>query len=317
MNYIGSKKTLLPFLTEVILGNIKNPQDKIFCDLFAGTGIVGYTFKNYFKEVIANDMEYYSYIITSSLLDNRIENLPLGEINGLPLNLKGFITNQYYNQGRYYFSKLNCSIIDTIRLYLNRFDKNSIEFIRGVHYLLESADKVSNVASVYGAYLKSIKPSAKKTLRYEKVEIEKKQKNTIYNKDALELINEISGDVLYIDPPYNERQYGPNYHMLNTIALYDDFVPKGKTGLREYVRSTFCKKKSVYGSFLYIISMAKFTDIFISYNSESLISKENMLELLSKFGEVRVYETEYKKFKSQENNNDKKVMEYLFYLKKT
>ena len=68
------------------------------------------------------------------------------------------------------------------------------------------------------------------------------QKNEVYNEDANLLIKKIKGDILYLDPPYNTRQYGANYHLLNTIALYDDFIPKGKTGLREYNRSKYCTK---------------------------------------------------------------------------
>ena len=62
----------------------------------------------------------------------------------------------------------------------------------------------------------------------------------VFNKDANELIKEIEGDILYLDPPYNARQYGANYHLLNTIAEYKTFEPKGKTGLRTYSRSKYC-----------------------------------------------------------------------------
>ena len=63
------------------------------------------------------------------------------------------------------------------------------------------------------------------------------------------MIKEIEGDILYLDPPYNTRQYGANYHLLNTIAKYDSFVPKGKTGLRNYEKSVYCMKNEVLQSF--------------------------------------------------------------------
>ena len=59
------------------------------------------------------------------------------------------------------------------------------------------------------------------------------------------LIKDIQGDILYLDPPYNSRQYGANYHLLNTIAEYKPFEPKGKTGLRPYNRSLYCSKRTV------------------------------------------------------------------------
>ena len=66
----------------------------------------------------------------------------------------------------------------------------------------------------------------------------------VYCEAANDLVETIEGDILYLDPPYNRRQYGANYHLLNTIALYDSFIPKGKTGVRQYKSSLFCKEKT-------------------------------------------------------------------------
>jgi adenine-specific DNA methylase len=57
--------------------------------------------------------------------------------------------------------------------------------------------------------------------------------------------------------------------------------------------------------------------VFLSYNSESLVSKEKMLELMGKYGIASVVEREYKRFKSYEYNEDKPVQEYLFCLRRT
>ena len=76
------------------------------------------------------------------------------------------------------------------------------------------------------------------------------------------LIKKIKGDILYLDPPYNHRQYGANYHILNTIAKYDKFIPKGKTGLRDYVRSDYCKKATVAESFEDLIKMQTLNTYF-------------------------------------------------------
>ena len=112
--------------------------------------------------------------------------------------------------------------------------------------LLESADKVANTASVYGAYLKHIKKSAQKDLKIEPALFSQtKNIHKVFNRSANDLIKEIEGDILYLDPPYNTRQYGANYHLLNTIAKYDSFVPKGKTGLRNYEKSVYCMKNEV------------------------------------------------------------------------
>ena len=71
----------------------------------------------------------------------------------------------------------------------------------------------------------------------------------VYNEDANSLIKRIEGDILYLDPPYNSRQYSANYHLLNTIADYKSFTPKGKTELREYNKSNYCSKAKVQHTF--------------------------------------------------------------------
>ncbi len=110
--------------------------------------------------------------------------------------------------------------------------------------LIESADKVANTASVYSAFLKHIKKSASKKLILKGAKFTKNDKShKVFNEDSNELIKKISGDILYLDPPYNHRQYSANYHLLNTISLYKPFIPKGETGLPHYNRSKYCKKK--------------------------------------------------------------------------
>ena len=110
--------------------------------------------------------------------------------------------------------------------------------------MIESADKVANTASVYGAFLKKLKKSAQKEMILEPAIYEENDnEHLVFQNDANEVIKQIEGDILYLDPPYNQRQYGANYHLLNTIAEYKKFEPKGKTGLRNYFKSSYCKKK--------------------------------------------------------------------------
>jgi len=139
--------------------------------------------------------------------------------------------------------------------------------------LLESADKVANTASVYGAFLKHFKKSAQKDLVLTSAKFEKNcNTHQVFNEDSNQLIKKIRGDILYLDPPYNQRQYGANYHLLNTIALYDDFETKGKTSMRDYQRSNYCKKSEVKNNFEDLVKSADFKYIFLSYNNEGLMS---------------------------------------------
>ena len=182
--------------------------------------------------------------------------------------------------------------------------------------LLESADKVANTASVYEAFLKTIKKPALKELKLEPANfILNKNSHQVFNKDSNELIKEINGDILYLDPPYNHRQYSSKYHILNTITLYDEFTPKGKTGLREYNRSNYSAKRKVHDSFEELIKNAEFKYIFLSYNNEGLMSEEDVKDIMQKYGKYSLVKKKYKRFKVQMNTQDK-TFEYLHILEK-
>jgi len=322
---------LLPFLEESINQVINQPlADCSFCDLFAGTGAVGKYFKPKVKSVIANDLEYYSYVLNRNYVQNNSQfdfTSWMEKLNDLE-GLQGFVYKNYCKDGhgeRNYFSSKNALKIDACRSQIEEW--KTTEAIQNDLYffllasLLESADKVANTASVYGAYLKHIKKSAQadlviKPAVYEVLE----SKNIVYQEDANVLINKIDGDILYLDPPYNARQYGANYHLLNTIASYQHFVPKGVTGLPEYNKSAFCSKATVLQSFTDIIAKAKFKYVFLSYNNEGLMKHEEITEVLSAYGKVELKTQGYQRFKADktENRNHKasETQEYLFCLTK-
>ena len=71
MNYIGSKHKLSSFLKKSIKETVgEDLSQLVFCDLFAGTGIVGRNFKPFVKKVIANDVEFYSYVLNRNYIGN-------------------------------------------------------------------------------------------------------------------------------------------------------------------------------------------------------------------------------------------------------
>jgi adenine-specific DNA-methyltransferase len=332
MNYIGSK---LKLCQEFIPKTIKDVcgedlSDKVFCDLFAGTGIVGRTFKTITKKVIANDLEYYSYVINKNYIENHVD-IPdrqeyIDELNNKKLVDNGFIYKNYCVGGsgeRQFFSDENGKKIDTIRMQIEKWYNNS-EISSNLYYyllcsLLECADKVANTASVYGAYLKKLKATAKKELVHKGAEYQiNNNEHIVYNEDANELIYNIEGDILYLDPPYNARQYGANYHLLNTIAEYKKFAPKGKTGLPDYNRSKYCSPNTVETEFELLIKNANFKYIFLSYNNEGLMPSERIKQIMSKYGHYSLEQTQYQRFKADTNRVNKadSTVEYLHILEK-
>ncbi len=333
MNYIGSKLKLSDFIKSTVYSVVGNDlSDKIFCDIFAGTGIVGRSFKQEVKQVISNDFEYYSFVLNKNYIENHCklenQNELIEELNQLPLIENGFIYKNYClgsGSGRQYFADRNGKKIDTIRqkikIWKNKNYINSNQYYFLLASLLESADKVANTASVYGAFLKHLKKSAQKELVLQPANFGiNKNEHRVFNKDSNELIKKISGDILYLDPPYNARQYGSNYHMLNTIAKYEYFEPKGKTGLPNYQKSRYCSKNYILSEFEYLIKNANFKYIFLSYNNEGLMSVNDVKTIMSKYGKYDISRINYQRFKADkdENRNHKanSTEEYLHILEK-
>ena len=334
MNYIGSKFKLSDFIVESIEKSVPKPLNEcVFCDLFAGTGAVGRVFKSKVKKVIANDKEFYSFVLNKNYIENhtKLENLnELVQMLNTLQGVRGKIYEHYSLNGtkdkpyqRLYFSDENAAKIDAVRQKIEHL-KNTNAINSNIYYfllasLLECADKVANVASVYGAFLKKLKKSALKTMEFKGASYEYNDNaHEVFQQNASNLINQISGDILYLDPPYNAREYGANYHLLNTIALYDDFVPQGKTGLREYEKSAFCKKASALNALDELLQKAQFKWIFLSYNDEGILKQNEIQTLFKRYGKYEMKSKIYQRFKADSKRVQKQnfVVEYLHILEK-
>ncbi|PKD21576.1 modification methylase [Salegentibacter salinarum] len=331
MNYIGSKHKLGDFIKSTVKEVVgEDLSQLVFCDLFAGTGSVGRKFKTSVKSVIANDVEYYSYVLLKNYIENHqkleAENL-LAELNNLE-EKQGFIFEEYSENGksnRLYFSETNGMKIDAVRQQIENWKLNkeigANQYFFLLASLLESADKVANTASVYGAFLKKVKLSAQKELVIRPANFQiTKHSHRVFQKDANQLIKEIEGDILYLDPPYNARQYGANYHILNTIAKYDTFAPQGKTGLRDYYRSNYCSRTKVKNSFQDLLENVNFRYIFFSYNNEGLMPSAEIKKIMSRFGNYDLVTRNYQRFKADKtenrNHTARNTTEYLHILEK-
>lgn len=343
MNYIGSKFSIMEYIDNTIKDFVKTDKKLTLCDIFSGTGTVGKYFKRKGYNIISNDIEYYSYIIAKHFIKNNdnINFIKLKELNIEPFKflnnieeVEGFIYNNYSIGGtknkeyiRQYFSDSNAKKIDAIRLQIEKWKKedliNEEEYCYLITCLLECADKVANTASVYEAYLKKLKKTASRDMVLLPLEIIiNKECSTlkVYNEDSNELIKKISGDILYMDPPYNNRKYDTNYHMLETIALYDNPIIKGKTGVRVETtkRSRYCIKKEAILAFEELVKEAKFKYLLLSYNDEGIIPLEEIERIMSKYGRYKRYEMKYKRYKADSKRNYIKdtTIEYIHCLEK-
>lgn len=335
MRYIGNKNKILNYIETLINDKKINKENYTFCDAFSGTATVGNYFKDKFK-IIANDNLYTSYVMSQARLntpDLKFELLgldPFEIFNDENNKLKGFIYKNFSPGGseRQYFSSDNASRIDFIRTKIEYW-YNHDKLTRNEYYyliacLIESVSKVANVAGVYGSYLKMWDPRAIKPLKFIHVEQLKDNalyENEVYNKNIEELINDISGDILYLDPPYTKNQYSVQYHLLETIALYDEPELKGKTGARDTSKQTskFSKPGDVHVEFEKIIAKAKFKYIILSYSSDGIMSKEYIESVFKRYGKPETYEFRkftYKQYLNSKAEKDEKHCEYLFYIEK-
>ncbi len=332
MNYIGSKHSLLAFLEDCIRQVCgENLQGKIFADVFAGTGVVAAAYKQKGCQVIANDNQYFSYVLNRHYMENypEMDSGFLPELADLP-GQEGFIYQNYClgsGSGRAYFSDENGKKCDAIRQTLNEY-RLSGKMDDGTYFyylasLINSMDRCANTASVYGAFLKKMKKTATRPLELKLLPVIGGGRNCrAMCEDAVGLMDKIAGDILYLDPPYNTRQYGSNYHVLETIARYDAPQLFGKTGLRDYSaqKSLFCSKRTVAEQFTKLIDKAQFRYIFLSYNNEGLMPLETIERILKSYGEYRVFTVPYRRFRADraENRSHKADMtlEYLHCLVK-
>lgn len=332
LNYIGSKQTLCPILTDIITQELPNLSSLSFLDMFAGTGSVGFRFQVLTHSCSANDLEYYSFVINSALLkcsySTKLQKI-IDNCNILE-GIDGLIYTHYSentNCERMFFISENARKCDAIRTHIEELKSNNTieqnEYYFLLASLIVSMDKVANTSCVYGAYLKEYKKSSLKPIIV--IPIHKKEyinsiNNIVFNTTAEELSKkDIYYDVIYMDPPYNQRQYSANYCPLNYIAHYDEkIILKGKTGTIDgYNKSSFCSKPKVYDSFKTILENMKCKYIFISYNNEGLLGYDDLVELFSSYGELKLYKIPYKKFKAQKNVSGDTVYEYLWFINKT
>ncbi len=331
--YLGSKFRLLSFIEEVIRSQIK--KIGTFIDGFSGTGVVAYHFKKLASQVIANDLLYSNYIINRAFLGTTRENMDpdriirfIDELNGLG-PIRGYV---YRNFGGTYFSCQNAGCIDAVRTRIEELYREGACTYQEQCILLTSliyaADKVGNTVGQYDAFLKHLGQKSYDTQGRHKIDsnVYKKLQLKIpavgfgnhcdvYNEDLNSLIRRIKGDVLYLDPPYNGRQYIDCYHVLENIACWEKPPLQGKTKKfeRSHLMSRYSRKRECIQALEDLIQSARAPHIFLSYNSEGIIPQDTLSEILRRKGRLKVFTSNYPVFGNGAGKSAKRVIEERIY----
>jgi len=332
MRFIGGKSLMLDNIRQVMTENVAEPIDTIG-DLFCGSGIVAQFFKKQGFKVISNDLMYMSYVLARGMTE--LNDAPeFRYLNGIDVfdylnrlstpsdEENAFISRNYCPNDscqRMYFQIENAKKIDAVRqqienwYQLKQLEENEYYYL--LASLIAAVPYVANIAGVYAAYLKNWDKRTYNTLQIQPLEIIHSHVTCeAYHTDAVELCKNRQFDFVYIDPPYNQREYLPNYHILETIAKYDFPNIKGITGMRNYQKSSFCSKKSVKGAFIQLFGALKTKYALVSYNNEGLLPTEELVSIFEQFGKVKLYEYPYRRYKSKIPNTEDGLKEQLYFI---
>jgi adenine-specific DNA-methyltransferase len=312
----------------------------VFFDPFAGSTVVSRLAKTLGYTVIANDWEPYSFHIARACiacnrppefralggLDSAIDSL-----NDI-LPVRGYIASNYCPRDdedydadveRMFYTQENGRRIDAMREHIALWsDAGAIddmeESVLLASLIFQSA-YCSNTSGVFkgfhrgwGGATKTAWYRIRSTLTVRSpLFCDNGESNLVFRSDAEDLLDDVDCDIAYLDPPYNQHQYGSNYHLLNTIALWDkpavspQFDPhtsgNGKAAIREdwrsERRSLYCYKSSAADTFHRLIMGLNARFILVSYSTDGLIPLDALLETLGARGKLSVVTQRYKRYR--------------------
>lgn len=313
--YLGSKTKILNFIENSISKHI--PQYESFVDIFAGTGAVASYFNHQDKRIISNDLLFSNYVSHYAFLSDEYFNP--STIEELLIHLNSIKPKDNYfakNFGDKFFSYEVAKKIGTIREEIEKLS-NSINLREKyilITSLIYSVDKIANTCGHYDAYRMNTKMPESFTMKQLDIYHNKNIGNIILNGDSNKVIEEIGKiDILYLDPPYNSRQYISSYHVIENLAKWDKPKVEGKASKmvdRSKYNSQYCTKSAIQ-SFEDLINKAEAKYIILSYSdmatkgndrSNARMIDKDIIEVLSKKGSLIIESIDHKPFSTGKTN---------------
>jgi len=324
--YLGNKYKLLGFIEDIVYEKCGHVDS--LCDIFAGTGVVGERFNNPEIKIISNDFLSANYACLQAFLGANKDiqksiTEKIDHLNNLRSDEENYFSEHF---GGTYFSEENARKIGIIREGIENIAENEDEKNILICSLLYGMDKVANTVGHYDAFRKKLDMLQPIKLLIPDIDYSHNTNNEIYKEDANTLIKKISCDVLYIDPPYNSRQYSDAYHLLENIAEWKkpEVVGIAKKMDRSHIKSAYCHK-AAERAFASLVKDANCKHILLSYNntggskdgrSNAKMSDDKILKILNDKGDVEIFEKDYKAFTAGKSNGENNA-ERIFYCKVT
>lgn len=349
VRYIGNKTRLLDFIRRVLQRRGIAPGRAV--DPFSGTASVARALKRWGFHTAASDIMEYGYVFARAYVEvtgpPSFDHLAtalggsdlrhaVADLNRLP-PAAGFIFEHFSpagavgaRHGRMYFTPENAARIDAVRDRIEQWSRSgSID--RDAYHLLvaaliEAADRVANTTGVYAAFVKSWQPNALRPLTLRTAPLVRGNRCSAARRDAIDAVHAAGEfDLLYLDPPYNARQYAGYYHIPELLARgwYDGAIAmRGKTGLIEdsHLRSDWSSSRRCETAFETLVAASRCRHIVMSYNAEGIIREQTIERVLKEHGRpdtFRRYRRRYRRYRSDadgpvRNYRADAVDEYLY-----
>ena len=305
--YMGCKARIVGFIRDVITSTCGDFGS--FCDPFAGTGSVSQAFNDERTQVISNDHLFSNYVALHTFLAaGRVSRPRLSEavqrLNSMPARGDNYFSRRY---GGTFFTMNVAQKIGAVRDRIETIAAGRAEKYALICSLLYAMDRLANTVGHYDAYRGQAGREGPLDMRTPCLEDPRVNAgNRVYNMDANDLVRRVRADVLYLDPPYNSRQYCDTYHLLENTAAWEKPETRGKAQKmdRGHLKSRYCRKGAA-AALGDLIAHADCKYIFLSYNntsdmrnvrSNARIGDGEIVGMLEKRGTVRVHETRHREF---------------------
>lgn len=330
MRYIGNKTKLLGFIRRVL--RTRDIRGGVAVDPFCGTASVARDLKRLGFSVVAADIMEYAHVLAKAYVETTRVPSDLRdrsrELSRLP-PIAGFMT-QNFSGTRMYFTPENAGHIDAMRTALHSWHADQ-SITDSCYYtllaaLIEASDRVANTTGVYAAYVKSWQPNAVRPLELRHPTLVAGNGCRALRADALAVVQQLDPfELLYLDPPYNARQYAGYYHVPELIALgWFDQQPelRGKTGLLpdRDKRSDWSRSGRCETALEAMLASARCKHVVLSYNGEGIIPEatiERLLKAYGRSGTYQKYRHRYRRYRSDADGEKRRyagdsVEEYLY-----